>query len=1476
MQIRISVVDPARLVEPRPFDDAAPSEVWVDAAPGSRFGAVAPHLLAALGRDTEVRFLLEGDPVPDDAEFGAVPLVTGVLLTLEHLTGSSSSAPDPLPRQHRGSLVEVQVIGGLGAGQSVRLGRGRHLIGRGPACAVRVVDPGVSRAHAEILVSDTGVRLRDLRPTNGTLVDGQPVPRAGLTVEPASRIRIGSTTLTRRSTTTVPAPMTQGPGTLRIHRQPRFVSVPQHPTITFPTPPQRPEGHRLPLIASLTPLLLALVLARVMNSPAMLLFALMSPVMLIGQWLGDRRHGRVSFSRQRSAHTRDTASALAALTQALASEASRRHDEQPDLALVCDVACGRDVRLWERRPGDSDHLALRVGTATAPAQLTVAGPLPDSQDPSAPPHVPAVPAVLALDEIGVAGICGPRELALSLVGGLVAQLGTWHSPREVRLVILTSSPTPAADWGWAARLPHARPVSDSCAIAAVASLADAAALSRRVAELDKVVTLRAEAATPLTGGERSSNGPDVVVILDGAHDLRLQPGVATLLARGPAAGLRFLCLDTTAERLPVETTRRVELHAAPTPVALIRDAAGVIGPVVPDLPSMGWLERMGRALAPLEDATPDEHGSDLPSRVSFVELHRDNPTGHVDPTDADDLARVWSCSPGAPRALIGAGRGGPYAVELATDGPHTLVGGTTGSGKSELLQTLVCGLAVTNRPDQLTFVLVDYKGGSAFQDCAHLPHTLGVVTDLDEHLTARALTSLGAELKRRERVLAAAGATDLTDYQERRGPGSAVLPRLVLVVDEFKMLADELPDFVAGLVRIAAVGRSLGVHLVLATQRPGGIVSGDMRANVALRIALRVRDRADSEDVIAAPHAAAVSDRLPGRGWIRTAGQQLHEIQTAHVGGPVAADQELAPSPAAWCLAWADLAGPAPRRDSVAKTRGQRTERAAVVDAARAAAADLGLDRLPSPWLPPLPQLLTAGELHHRRQATSQPGRGDQGSRLSVAVGLVDLPQHQRQDAWCWEPDTGHLAVAGGSRTGRSTLLRTIALTLADRYPPDQVHLQILEGTSGSLHDLARLPHVGSITGAADPGRVRRAISRLLHQLTAAPAPSTGRDGPATTVVLIDDWESLKECLEGVEHGQPLDDLMRVLRDGLASGLHVVITGGRQVLVGALPGLVQHRLALAMSDPLDLLVAGVPHTAVPVDQPPGRAVDVRTGAEVHLAVHVRHEHESAGDTQLEGPGDVGSRGDQCAATAAVARKASERWGRHGPGRAWQVTELPTHVALTAIADPGLPLLTIGRGGDDAAPVGFDLDRDHRRVLVGGTAGSGRSSTLLSLALRLVAGGRTLAVVTTRRSPLTQLSGTPTVHSVRIEDREALIALRRDHPDLAVLVDDAEGVAGTPLEQPLIELARLVESGGGFIAISIDLRRSAEHYRGLVPSVAAPGTGVLLSPGSVADGELFRVRVERQATRLPGRGLLIRDGQAVPVQIGDPTTIREGL
>jgi S-DNA-T family DNA segregation ATPase FtsK/SpoIIIE len=377
-------------------------------------------------------------------------------------------------------------------------------------------------------------------------------------------------------------------------------------------------------------------------------------------------------------------------------------------------------------------------------------------------------------------------------------------------------------------------------------------------------------------------------------------------------------------------------------------------------------------------------------------------------------------------------------------------------------------------------------------------------------------------------------------------------------------------------------------------------------------------------------------------------------------------------------------------------------------------------------------------------------------------------------------------------------------------------------------------------------------VARLLEEVATRRA---GAAVPAArTVLLIDGWEAIEDAFESIDHGEPTEELLRLLRDGLSAGITVAVTGGRALTGGRLSALLQQRLVLGMSDPLDLTLAGVSPDAVPVHQGPGRAVEPRGGCEVQIAFHGLSPEREAQD----------------AAVAEVAAALSAAHADLPPqSLPWQIHPLPERVPLDGLSASSPTDLVIGVGGDSLEPLGFDLSLDGRRLLVAGPARSGRSTALLCLAQQLLHHARPLAVITPRRSPLTELGGIPGVHVFRPEDAEGFIALRRDLPELAVLVDDADGLEGAAIESALLETTRLIDDAGGLVAISIDLHRGTALFRGLVPEVARHATGLLLGARSAADGELFRMRVEPLTDRHPGRGLHIVDGTATPIQVAIP-------
>ena len=341
MRIRMGLVGPSSAPEVRDIlldTGTVPGE----AEDAVTFGRVRPQL-AALLPDPCHRFSVDGHEVSDDDVVGEGRLLRGALLRAvppDH----SAQAPRRMPLGS-GALVELHIVGGPGAGRIVHLRRGEHVLGRAASSDIRLDDLGISRAHAVIIADDAGVRLRDLDPTNPSLVDGRPVPTAGTQLTPGSRIHLASTTLVPRRPETTPAAAECSSGTIRINRRPRFLPGTKSETIHFPAAPTRPKGARAPVVAALAPLVISVGLAAVLRSPVMLLFALMSPVLLLAQWWGDRRHGRVSYRTQLAEHSARNGAGGSATGRGAGRRERRRHAEQPDLATA-----GIDRRP-ARRPG---------------------------------------------------------------------------------------------------------------------------------------------------------------------------------------------------------------------------------------------------------------------------------------------------------------------------------------------------------------------------------------------------------------------------------------------------------------------------------------------------------------------------------------------------------------------------------------------------------------------------------------------------------------------------------------------------------------------------------------------------------------------------------------------------------------------------------------------------------------------------------------------------------------------------------------------------------------------------------------------------------------------------------------------------------------------------------------------------------------------------------------------------------------------
>ena len=1448
-----------------------PLEVEVECASGATAADLEPALRGMLGIESLGGVHVGGRRLVGSEPVGCGPLVDGAVLAVGGATRVTDSPGDVAVHA---SALSLAVVGGPDSGRSFDVRAGTLRIGRAGDADLVVDDPDLSRIHAELAVGPDGVTLRDCGSTNGSSIDGRRLGGEPQAVTTASLVTLGSSRFRLRAPTARPAAVSPASdGVRQVNRSPRIHREAAPVTLTLPPLPDPPARGRLPWVAMLAPLPMGAILA-VLFSPSMLVFTLMTPLLMLASAVSDRFTGRRSYAARLAEHATVAEQVATAAAAAVGEEQRRRRWALPDSAELLTVAATPSTRLWERRRGDPDMLLVRVGTWTSPSQTRVV-----TQGSDATPRQPEavdVPCPVSLAQLGVLGVAGPREATEGVVRAVLGQVATLHSPQDVRLWVLAADAASAQTWHWVSRLPHSRVMSGDAPPATQAAVLDGSEdeMAATVRELQRVLAHRQALRSP---GQGAWPGERIVVLLDGVRRLRAVPGLAALLEQGPALGVVFIALDVCADRLPAESGAVLELSDEPGQCRL-RSRTGDEGHgLVVDRVGPWWSERLSRALAPLRDATPEPEGRRLPQSARLLDLMP------FDALDPEQVAQRWRATASATRAVVGVGLEGPHHIDLRADGPHLLVGGTTGSGKSELLQSLIASLAVLNRPDRLCFVLVDYKGGAAFKECADLPHTAGLVTDLDAHLTQRALTSLTAELRRRESLFAAAGAKDLDDYEASLAADAPhpMVPRLVLVVDEFRVLAEELPAFLSGLVRIAAVGRSLGVHLVLATQRPAGVISSDIKANVNLRIALRVRDRVDSEDVVDAPDAARLSERTPGRALARTGGGDLVAFQGARIGGVTperhrAAELTLTP------LRWPHP--PVERTTTSAacgsKARGAGSTPSDLQRLARSLARACefaSAERPRPPWLPPLPERLPRHALAEPAEPAgrSTPPR----SPWQLPLGLADRPGEQVQDLLCWDlREPGHWAAIGSGASGRTSLLRLVAVTAAEQLSPAEIHLYAVDGGGGGLRALELLPHTGAVVGHDDRDRLARLLRRLgaevsrrqralaergtasLAEWRRSSANDPAGSVPAHLLLLVDGWEQVAQSLDAHDHGALTDELLRLVRDGGSVGLRVLLTGGRDVLLGRTGSLFAQRLLLHQDEPTAAVMAGLTPAALPPHQPPGRALLAGEGTEVQLAW-------------------LGAGPEQTAALQRAGVASAADAARLDPSLLpLRVDELPCEVGFSALAPPagGADGVLVGLGGDDLIPLTLRPERDGRRWLVAGGSRSGKSTALATLTQSLLDAGTPVAVVADRPGPLDGLRDHAHVvcwaRPHEPSDVASLVAARQAHAGLAVIVDDADQTLDTPADPVLREIVRLVERDAGLVVCSATTSTVMTQYRGVAVEVARHQTGVLLGPSGPAEGDLFGARVARARDRLPGRGLLIARGATTPVQVArvEPT------
>ncbi|MFJ4191872.1 FtsK/SpoIIIE domain-containing protein [Kitasatospora sp. NPDC089509] len=1501
-------------------DDAEPRDVVLGAAGTTTVRQLAEHLSP---QDADAPdCYLDGELLPPDTPLSESGIRDGSVLGLGRPAPRADGGYGPeraeMPRPVEpadgvgtGPVVELQVIGGPDAGRVLLLGQGTHDLGPAPGSAVPLAGREVPADGVRVTVRPDGTAIVTLPPEGEVrLSRPEPPPERrrvdvpDLPPEPVyeesgpeaapevpagwaewpvgGELVFGGFLLRLAEPTEADAAVTpseDGTG-LDFNRPPRIIPPLAPEQFRLPGPPQPPGRKPFPFLVAVFPMFMGFGMVYLFHSYYYLLFTLMSPVMLVGNFVSGRRSGRKDHAEAVRNYRARRADLEQDVRAKVDEERRLRVLSAPDPATLGLLAVGPGARLWERRRSDPDHLMLRIGTSRQPSLLLIDDAAREDNHRSVRWQIPDVPAAVDLAGSGVVGLAGEGPQARALARWAVAQAAVLHSPRDLRITVLTDTDS-ADSWSWIRWLPHARAVEgDDSPVTLLGN--DPETVANRVGELVAAIRRRTQADRSAMSRVLLSE-PDILVVLDGARRLRDIPGVVQVLKEGPAVRIFLLCVDQEERLLPEEcvnvvTVGRAELTARRTGQP---DHTGIR----PDFVEPAWCERLARALAPVRDVTPDADGG-LPERVGLLDLL------DLEPPQAGPIAERWRRRPAQTSAVIGAGYDGPVAFDLVKDGPHALIAGTTGSGKSELLQTLVASLAAANHPEEMTFVLVDYKGGSAFKDCVRLPHTLGMVTDLDSHLVQRALESLTAELVRREHLLANAGAKDHPEYRamRRRDPALPPLPRLVLVIDEFATLVREVEGFIPGLVGIAQRGRSLGIHLVLATQRPAGVVSNDIRANTNLRIALRVTDVSESHDVLDTSDAVTISSATPGRALARTGHRSVQAFQTAFVGAPRLAgedaEEEKSKPSALWStgLPWQRLGRTAEAPGSGEETAELElpdvpTDLTALVEAVGAAAEEVGHTPLPSPWLPALGTEVLLDEL-------PEPPAAEPGRLAPVVWAVEDVPALQAQLPVTLDLDGfGHLYVIGMPRSGRTQVLRTLAGSLARTLGTADVHLYGIDAAGGALTALSVLPHCGAVVPRTDLERLDRLITRLTAELarrqelltahsagnlTELRATLPAAQRPPHLVLMIDGYDALNGLLTEHDNGRLLDELTALLREGAAAGMHVIATSERSLTAGRLSTLNDNRLLLRLNDRTDYTVAGIDHRRVPPYIAPGRGWRTENAAELQVA--------------LLAPGATGQ--EQTEALRAIGRKATGRDAGVPAGRRpFRIGVLPARVDFKEAYEKvpeaeRRPLYALlGLGGDEIAPIGVDFTDKSPTFVVAGPPGTGRSTVLATLAVSLLAGGTKVVAVTPRESPLRGLDQHPQARvltGANPSADELRGAIEELGGPAVVLVDDADLLSSfAAADQVLKDVVAAGRDRGLGLACAATGETLNNALGGWLSDAKRGRKGILLSPQSVMEGELIGTRLPHnvlRVTRPAGRGHTLdpRTGALITVLV--PETV----
>ncbi|MGL5857224.1 MAG: type VII secretion protein EccCa [Angustibacter sp.] len=1303
---------------------------------------------------------------------------------------------------------------------------------------------------------------------------------------------------------------------VRVHRRPPRQPLPELPRgdVQMQPPPNLPRGGN----QNMGPMLMMLPMMIGMGAmsfsyigkaggPMVWVFGILFGGMIIAMVVMMARGSAGQNKKQINDERRDYLRYLAN-TRVLVTETAKRQRgallaAQPEPQGLVSVVTSS--RLWERQNGDRDAFQVRIGRGpqllATSLQSPQTPPLEDL-DPVASTSlrhfmrtystVQDLPVAVAARSFAQVVLLGERGVALGLARALLANLASFHSPQDLRIAVL-AAPDRQVDWDWLKWLPHTQHPFRQ----------DASGWLRLVAtttgELEDLLDPEPADRPRFTAGPvPGANHPQLVIVLDVDG---VRPGGA-LLGEGGLFGVTLLDVTGSLPRPSMAPQSELRLVVEP-------DRMGVVGEQGPSL--VGRPDQLdevsARALAQrlsaIQVVRVARGTSALNTNFGLPEL-----LGIGDPRTLDTEV-TWRPRSPRERLRIPLGLdpdGQPVELDLKESaeggmGPHGLIIGATGSGKSELLRTLVIGVAAMHSSQNVNLVLVDFKGGATFAGLGTLPHTSAVITNLADDLTLvdRMKDALEGELVRRQELLKAAGNyASVRDYERARESGAELmpLPTLLVIIDEFSELLTSKPDFIDVFVMIGRLGRSLGVHLMLASQR---LEEGRLRgldSHLSFRIGLRTFSAGESRTVLGVPDAYELPS-VPGSAFLRVDTTTLIRFKSAYVsgvlpplGGPVGpsgdANRRIEP-----------FSARSSSPELVADDEEAKAEAEAATGVAPAVMGDSVLEAMVARlegqgppahqvWLPPLSTPPSLDQVLPPLGATQDRGLcpvgwGGNGT-LTAALGIVDKPFEQRRDVlWAnLAGAAGNLAVIGGPRTGKSTLLRSLIASMALTHRPSEVQFYCLDFGGGALAGLRDLPHVGGVADRQDDERCRRVVATMLKLLADREvafreqgidsveefrrrcAGKGDAEGYGDVFLVVDGWLTLKQEFEELEEA-----VVNLAIRGLGYGIHVVVSGNRwwDIRMQARDALGT-RFELRLGDPSDSEIDRKAAANVPVDSP-GRGINAQRQ---QFLLALPRIDSSAGIDDLPGA---------LAGFVQAVRQAS-------PALAPELGVLPRHRPASDLPTDGpFTSIPIGWGESDLGVRSLDLTAETHLVVYG-DAECGKTN-LLRLILNHITSRTTpdqvrVFVADYRRTLIDSvdhehvLSYTGSEKALAEDVRELVKSLEArlpgpevtaeqlrtrswwSGPRVLMLVDDYDLVSAAS-DNPLLPLVPLLGQSRDIDFHLIVTRRAGGAGRAMFDPVLGRirelGSSGMMMSGPRDEGVL--IGDVKPSTQPPGRGWLVR-------------------